>query len=119
MKLKDPNSHLASVDAYFESTIKQKGILNEYTAVFRGRPLRGKKFEIVNQDPSKKLKMNYYEINKVKSGGKITNEINQSGEINVYYIWKFDEDIPEGNTFLNLGNIYHKELNFEITANNK
>lgn len=76
----------ASVDAYFESFIKEneykakEGNFCQYTTTLRGHPLNGKKFTNVEG-------LTYYQLQ--PQHGSIY-EVNQVNPINEYYLWQYD-----------------------------
>jgi hypothetical protein len=96
-----PYTGQCNTNVYFDSLIEPRRGSNpnsdEYITSFRGKFFNGKKIKVADQ------KFNLIKINQTNHKG--SNKINKLEEIDEYYIWKFDEEIPYDNNLLNMSNI--------------
>ena len=96
-KFQGESSYKAHVDSYFETQIVHKKA-DDYRSQLRGRLLNGKKVNANNT-------MTYVELEKMKGN---EYKVNQTRNINVYFIRKYDENVSKNDPMCDLNKFLSK-----------
>ena len=96
-KFQGESSYKAHVDSYFETQIVHKKA-DDYRSQLRGRLLNGKKVNANNT-------MTYVELEKIKGN---EYKVNQTRNINEYFIWKYDENVSKKDPMCDLNKFLSK-----------
>jgi hypothetical protein len=109
-KLNCTHSFNDNVDGYFETRIDvnntSEHIQCKYKTFFRGRGLYGNKY---NTNGNANVNMTHYELVNDEINNTNTYVVNKVNDINEYYLWKYDENIPmEDEVFNNIDEFISK-----------